>query len=418
MDKDLYDLPPEELKKIPTVCGSLREALESLDKDRAFLKKGGVFDDDFIDSYIELKMTEVRASSTPRIRSSSRCTTRIADDDAKMDLSLEAVVSLIRRHAIENPQIPSALVALPSLDNPQDNTARVNERIELYKQKVAADADKATVTPAMLSNYFVGLEKDILPVMNGFFPARDSWRDAVRRKQMLEDEKAALLAPPKDVAANRLANESYRTVVEDFRTFEKLVGVRLFGVVLIPNPVLVLLLAVFMGMLGSLIQLCRRLVIEREAIQANEMFYRIGLGAAVALALFFFASAGVLTLSQSSTGKVDTNMSPYLISFLGITAGFLSERTTAWMREIGEKTFKLENGPDRSRWATGLAGELAKQNLTAAAIGAATGIQTADVEAYAALKKSAPDKDQALIAAYLRLHPSMLFTDIEPRAPA
>jgi glutamine synthetase len=59
MDKDLYDLPPKELKKIPTVCGSLREALNSLDKDRAFLKAGGVFNDDFIDSYIELKMGEV-----------------------------------------------------------------------------------------------------------------------------------------------------------------------------------------------------------------------------------------------------------------------------------------------------------------------------------------------------------------------
>ena len=66
MDKDLYDLPPKELKKIPTVCGSLREALENLDKDRAFLKTGGVFDDDFIDSYIELKMTEViRFEHTP-----------------------------------------------------------------------------------------------------------------------------------------------------------------------------------------------------------------------------------------------------------------------------------------------------------------------------------------------------------------
>jgi glutamine synthetase len=66
MDKDLYDLPPAELKEIPTVCGSLREALEALDKDRAFLKAGGVFDDDFIDSYIELKMTEViRFEHTP-----------------------------------------------------------------------------------------------------------------------------------------------------------------------------------------------------------------------------------------------------------------------------------------------------------------------------------------------------------------
>jgi glutamine synthetase len=66
MDKDLYDLPPAELKQIPTVCGSLREALMNLDKDRAFLKAGGVFDDDFIDAYIELKMSEVqRFEMTP-----------------------------------------------------------------------------------------------------------------------------------------------------------------------------------------------------------------------------------------------------------------------------------------------------------------------------------------------------------------
>jgi glutamine synthetase len=59
MDKDLYALPPEELKDVPTVCGSLRQALECVDADRAFLKKGGVFSDDFIDSFIELKMIEV-----------------------------------------------------------------------------------------------------------------------------------------------------------------------------------------------------------------------------------------------------------------------------------------------------------------------------------------------------------------------
>jgi len=59
MDKDLYDLPPEELADVPTVCGSLREALESLDADRDFLKKGGVFTDDQIDGYLELKWEEV-----------------------------------------------------------------------------------------------------------------------------------------------------------------------------------------------------------------------------------------------------------------------------------------------------------------------------------------------------------------------
>ena len=57
--KDLYHLPPEEDAKIPTVCSSLEQALEYLDKGRAFLTKGGVFTDTYIDAYIELKMQEV-----------------------------------------------------------------------------------------------------------------------------------------------------------------------------------------------------------------------------------------------------------------------------------------------------------------------------------------------------------------------
>ncbi len=61
MDKNLYDLPPEELKNVPTVCGSLRQALDSLAADKAFLKKGDVFTDDLIDSYSELRWEEVYA---------------------------------------------------------------------------------------------------------------------------------------------------------------------------------------------------------------------------------------------------------------------------------------------------------------------------------------------------------------------
>ena len=61
MDKDLYDLPPEELADVPTVCGSLREALEALDADREFLKKGDVFTDEQIDGYLGLKWEEVFA---------------------------------------------------------------------------------------------------------------------------------------------------------------------------------------------------------------------------------------------------------------------------------------------------------------------------------------------------------------------
>ncbi|RRQ21991.1 glutamate--ammonia ligase [Thiohalobacter thiocyanaticus] len=59
MDKDLYDLPPEEEKQIPQVCHAFDQALEALDQDRKFLKAGGVFTDDVIDAYIKLKMDEV-----------------------------------------------------------------------------------------------------------------------------------------------------------------------------------------------------------------------------------------------------------------------------------------------------------------------------------------------------------------------
>jgi glutamine synthetase len=59
MDKNLYDLEPEEAKSVPSVCSSLDMALECLDKDREFLTRGGVFSNDMIDAYIALKMEEV-----------------------------------------------------------------------------------------------------------------------------------------------------------------------------------------------------------------------------------------------------------------------------------------------------------------------------------------------------------------------
>lgn len=64
MDKNLYDLPADELAAVPTVCGSLRDACESLKADHEFLLKGDVFNKDQIDGYLELKMEEVEAFET------------------------------------------------------------------------------------------------------------------------------------------------------------------------------------------------------------------------------------------------------------------------------------------------------------------------------------------------------------------
>ena len=61
IDKNLYDLPPEELEDVSTICSNLTQALEHLDRDRDFLKKGEVFTDDLIDGYLDLKLEEVKS---------------------------------------------------------------------------------------------------------------------------------------------------------------------------------------------------------------------------------------------------------------------------------------------------------------------------------------------------------------------
>lgn len=63
-DKNLYDLPPEEDKLVPTVCADLEEAIEALREDHEFLTRGGVFSEDWIQAYIELKEQEVRRLRT------------------------------------------------------------------------------------------------------------------------------------------------------------------------------------------------------------------------------------------------------------------------------------------------------------------------------------------------------------------
>jgi glutamine synthetase len=57
MDKDLYDLPPEELKDVPQEPGSLEQALDALEADSDFLRVGGVFTDDLIDTWVKYKRT-------------------------------------------------------------------------------------------------------------------------------------------------------------------------------------------------------------------------------------------------------------------------------------------------------------------------------------------------------------------------
>jgi len=75
LDKNLYDLPPEELAQIASVPDSLRGAIEALQADHSFLLRGDVFNADFIANWIDMKQKEYDALRLSRIRTNSRCTT-------------------------------------------------------------------------------------------------------------------------------------------------------------------------------------------------------------------------------------------------------------------------------------------------------------------------------------------------------
>jgi len=65
LDRDIYDMPPEELAKVPKAPGSLRESLNNLQKDHEFLMKGDVFTEDVIETWISYKLkNEAQAVET------------------------------------------------------------------------------------------------------------------------------------------------------------------------------------------------------------------------------------------------------------------------------------------------------------------------------------------------------------------
>jgi hypothetical protein len=212
-----------------------------------------------------------------------------------------------------------------------------------------------------------------------------------------------------------LNNDNYWDLCEDFYSFKSLVGDAAYKVVLLPKMMLVLMLSIFMGVLGSLIGISRDFLHNPDGQTFWVILFRIGLGAGVAFALFFFAAAGMMAFGQeASAAGGQTQLSPYLISFLGITAGYLSDHVTAWMCEVGQRMFALTTGAEPDRWAIRLAAVTQERNLTPPALAKAIGVPVEDVVAWTALTRPVPSESQKALSLYLHTDRSLLFTDLEP----
>ncbi len=254
--------------------------------------------------------------------------------------------------------------------------------------------------------------------LEGYFAARAQYQSDASAIRALKGEidtlehRADRLNKEVQAPGTPLADGAYWSLTEDFLSFKTLFGDWAYNIVGLPRMMLVLALSIFMGILGSLIYISQDFLRNPDSRGFWDILFRIGLGAGVAFALFFFAAAGMLAMAQDGGGKTD--MSPYLISFLGITGGYLSDRVTQWMREVGESAFRVKTDGPPARWAVGLADMLKNAGLDAAALAAAANVLTEDAEAWVSLAKSVPGDKQGLVAAFVREHPSKVFTDIQP----
>lgn len=182
------------------------------------------------------------------------------------------------------------------------------------------------------------------------------------------------------------------------------------------TDILTLSLVILMGVLGSALQMTYAYFIKNQAVSLGAYVLRLSVGAITALVIFIVAKAGVPVIADASRFGGEAPINPYLVSFLAIISGLLSENAIASVQAQGAKFFGTgTDGPDR--WMrTDLSGELQAQKLSLSDLAHYLGIS----EDTAAGKIKGDDKiepaEQKVIAIYLRRSPRDIFTDIPPPA--
>lgn len=361
--------------------------------------------------------------------------TRLYDLNSLID---EIRVLQYRREAVKQHRERIALYLEDTRVAASDTWLAANRELA----KVARLSEAATPPPAAISNegdeiaIFLVKSREWLDQLRAM-PIAD-WRDDLDRAAIAVDDlnrsnnairlserqlnarleeraevEAELIAKQREVEKN--FQPQFRSLLDDLASYRSIAWGVPFWFVSLPSIVLTLALTVFMGVLGSLIAITREMAFESMTPTLGQVLFRTGLGAAVALAIFFFAGAGVLTLAQttkSSSSAVE--LGPYLVSFLAIISGFLSRRVSQWIRETGEKVFTLKNEPER--WGRNLSAVLERENETVERMTVAMSAPSVDqVKVWMTGETPIPLEAQLRMAAFLRTAPSELFTDIAPR---
>ncbi len=209
-------------------------------------------------------------------------------------------------------------------------------------------------------------------------------------------------------AAKLRASEEHS---EHFDTYEFFAFTPLFyeQFVRVPTQVLTLVLTMVMGMLGSVITMTWSFI-KRDADFSFRRFIILPfVGAMSAFIIFVFVRAGQLTLSSGGTSQ---QLNPFVLSFVGIISGLLSERAYARMAQVGSNFFRTDD--DISRFGIALRTAVEQAGLSQQELARYLKLSDDDTASIIDGKASADPMQQRLIAASLRRNIRELFTDLAP----
>ena len=194
---------------------------------------------------------------------------------------------------------------------------------------------------------------------------------------------------------------------------ERIRFMRTFGytpMLVMPDQVLTLLLAMAMGVLGSTITMTWTFLEEDQNPSVKWYLLRPFVGALSALVIFIFAKAGQMTLTVNAG---DVNLSPFLLSLLGIASGLLSDRAYAQMSSVSGR-FIGEIGAEKERWSSHLQEELNKKQLTSDQLATALNLDKERSALIVIGEAKVSAQEQQRIGDFLNISPRLLFTDIPP----
>ncbi len=180
-----------------------------------------------------------------------------------------------------------------------------------------------------------------------------------------------------------------------------------------PIELLTLVLTMSMGALGSLIFITLEYFKEDTSKSFSWYFFRPFLGMVTALAIFVFAKAGQLTISDEG---VSENLNPYFLSFLGIISGLVSEHATDKLRATGATFFQsdIDKKLSLDRWAISIEEQIKKQDKSVSELTQFVSASEKTVDDWVKEKKPVPVDEQKIIAAWLAVPRRQIFTDLPP----